>query len=199
MDPIKHADLRRPKERPAGSMLGRGERACQPRLHPPHSPSFLLLTTEMTEVVSIQFTQEQARTLTGVSPETVRHWRRAIPYLAAKAGKAARYTFPELVGLAATNEVVRTLGVHIAVVSDGVDTLFRLLASSNVTYFQDAVAVITADNAALDRKITAFEQSALIVPLKPLVSRIQQSMLPALSNLRQTALPFPPKIVRSRS
>jgi hypothetical protein len=150
-------------------------------------------------VVPIQFTQEQARTLTGVSPETVRHWRKAVPYLAAKAGKAARYTFPELVGLAATNELVRILGVHIAAVSGGVDTLFRLLASSNVASSQDAFAVVTADKASLVKKVTGCEQSALIVPLKPLVSRIQQSMLPTLPNQRQTALPFPPKIVRSRS
>ena len=195
---IKHAVLRQRLECPANSMFGMSDRACQSRLHPPQFPHFLLLTTEMTGVISIQFTQEQARTLTGVSPETVRHWRKAIPYLFTKAGKAARYTFPELVGLAATNELVRILGVHIATVSGGVDTLFRLLASSNVASFQDAIAVVTADMATLDKKVTACEQSALIVPLKPLVLRIQQSMLPALPNLRQAALPFPPKIVRSR-
>lgn len=153
----------------------------------------------MAGVVSIQFTQEQARALAGVSPETVRHWRKAVPYLSCKTGKAARYSFPELVGLAATNELVKTLGVHIAAVSGGVDALFRLLMNSNVAAFQEAIAVITADKAALEAKITACEQSALMVPLKPLVSRIQQSMLPTLPNTEQATLPFPPKIVRSRS
>ncbi|AKC86330.1 MerR family transcriptional regulator [Pseudoxanthomonas suwonensis] len=153
----------------------------------------------MAGVVSIQFTQEQARTLTGVTPETVRHWRKVVPYLSAKTGKAARYSFPELVGLAATNELVKTLGVHIATVSGGVDALFRLLMSGNASAFQETVAVVTADKAALETKIIAGEHSALMVPLKPLVSRIQQSMLPALPNTTQTALPFPPKIIRSRS
>ncbi len=153
----------------------------------------------MIGVVSIQFTQEQARILTGVSPETVRHWRKTVPYLSAKTGKSARYSFPELVGLAATNELVKTLGVHIAAVSGGVDALFRLLMNSNVAAFQETFAVVTADKAALKTKITVCEQSSLIVPLKPLASRIQQSMLPALPNTGQAPLPFPPKIVRSRS
>lgn len=152
----------------------------------------------MVGVVSIQFTQEQARTLTGVSPETVRHWRKTIPYLSAKSGKAARYSFPELVGLAATNELVKTLGVHIAVVSSGVDALFRLLANSNVVALQEAIALVTPDNAALDAQIGTCEQSALIVPLRPLVLRIQQTMLPAVPTSAQVALPFPPKIVRSQ-
>lgn len=182
-----------------GFLAGGGGPACRLRVYSSQSQRFLLLATEMTGVVSIQFTQEQARTLAGVSPEAVRHWRKAIPYLSAKTGKAARYSFPELVGLAATNELVKTLGVHIAVVSGGVDALFRLLTNSNVASFQESVAVVTANHAALEKNVTVCEQSALIVPLHPLVARIQQCILPALPNTAQAVLPFPPKIVRSQS
>ena len=153
----------------------------------------------MNRVVSIQFTQEQARTLTGVPPETVRHWRKVVPYLSVKTGKAARYTFPELVGLAAANELVKTLGVHIAVVRGGIDSLFNLLARSNAAAFQEAVAVITTDEAALSAELLACKHSALIIPLKPLVLRIQQGMLPILLGMGRATVPFPPKIVRSRS
>jgi hypothetical protein len=49
---------------------------------------------------AIHFTQEQARVLTGVSLGDLRQWRKAVPYLMAKPGKAARFTFADLVGLA---------------------------------------------------------------------------------------------------
>lgn len=153
----------------------------------------------MLGVTAIQFTQDQARALIGVSPETIRHWRKAVPYLSAKAGKAARYSFPELLGLAITNELVKTLGVHIAVVSNGVDALFHLLARSNASSLQEGVAIVTAHQAFLHKEVVLGEQSALIVPLRPLVMRIQQSMLPALVDNGQPALPFPPKIIRSQS
>ena len=44
-----------------------------------YPPVFLLSTTSMQADTAIQFTQDQMRTLTGVSTETVRHWRKAVP------------------------------------------------------------------------------------------------------------------------
>lgn len=63
----------------------------------------------MPTITTIQFTQDQMRTVTGVSIETVRHWRKIVPYLATKAGKAARFSFADLLGLAVTNELVGSL------------------------------------------------------------------------------------------
>jgi hypothetical protein len=57
----------------------------------------------MLTVSTIQFTQEQARTLTDVSVETIRHWRKVVPSLANKPGKSARFTFSDVVGLAVTS------------------------------------------------------------------------------------------------
>ena len=85
----------------------------------------------MRSVSAIQFTQEQVRTLTGASVETVRHWRKAVPYLAEKSGKAARFAFSDVVALAITHELVRTFGVQIASVGIGIDSLFRLLSQTN--------------------------------------------------------------------
>ncbi|MEI1060897.1 MerR family transcriptional regulator [Pseudomonas aeruginosa] len=97
----------------------------------------------MSAVTAIQYTQDQMRTLTGVSAETVRHWRKTVPYLASKTGKAARFTFADLLGLAVTNELVSSLGVHIATVSVGVDALFRLLSTSGALALNGSVAFVT--------------------------------------------------------
>lgn len=158
----------------------------------------------MPEVTAIQFTQDQTRTLTGVSVETARHWRKAIPYLASKTGKAARFSFTDLLGLAITNELVNSFGVHIGTVSAGVDALFRLLASSGPASLEGAIVFVTATEAILreagpDGIGQVPAQPALTIPLAPLIARIQQHVLPVMPVSSQTVLPFPPEAVRSRA
>lgn len=158
----------------------------------------------MPAVSAIQFTQDQARTLTGVSVETIRHWRKTIPYLAAKTGKTARFTFADLVGLAVTNALVSSLGAHIAALSGGVDTLFRLLATIGPVSMGSAIVLVTATDASLyepgaDGIGSLSFAPALMVPLAPLVANIQRHMLPIAPMTSQVALPFPPEAVRSRA
>ncbi|PTR04710.1 hypothetical protein C8R30_10270 [Nitrosomonas nitrosa] len=155
-------------------------------------------------VTAIQFTQDQTRILTGVSVETVRHWRKAIPYLSTKMGKSARFTFADLVGLAVTNELVSSFGVHIAALSVGVDALFRLLAASSTISLEGAIVFVTTTNATLSIAGTedinqVLAKPALMIPLAPLIAKIKQHMFPSVSALSQAELPFPPEIVRSRA
>lgn len=159
----------------------------------------------MSEVTAIQFTQDQARTLTSVSAETVRHWRKAIPYLSSKTGKAARFTFADLLGLAITHELVNSFGVHIATMSTGVDALFRLLTASGPAALDGAIVFITSTEATLyeagaegiGQVVPA--KPALMIPLAPLIAKIQRHMLPVIPVSSQTVLPFPPEAVRSRA
>lgn len=158
----------------------------------------------MTAVTAIQFTQDQMRTLTGVSAERIRHWRKAIPYLASKTGKAARFSFPDLLGLAVTHQLVSVLGVHIATVSAGVDALFRLLANDNAITLNGAVVLVTPVTASLcDTTLNSIEplptEPTLVIPLDPLIVQLQQQMLPVMPPPPQKALPFPPEVVRSRA
>lgn len=158
----------------------------------------------MAETTTVQFTQDQARTLTGVTAETVRHWRKAIPYLSSKTGKAARFSFTDLVGLAVTNELVKSFGVHITTVSAGVDSLFVSLAGSGPALMGNVVAFVTPTEAILreagpDGIGRVPSESAIAIPLTPYVERIQRHVLPAASVSRQAVLPFALQAVRSKS
>ena len=157
----------------------------------------------MSSITAIHFTQDQMRTLTGVSVETVRHWRKTIPYLATKTGKAARFSFAELLGLAITHELVNSLGVHIGTVSVGVDALFRLLSNSSVPILEGGVALITPTAALLHESanwsISAVAGPTLAIALDPLISRLQQHVLPVSQFPGQATLPFLPEAVRSRA
>lgn len=158
----------------------------------------------MPAVTSIQFTQDQMRTLTGVSVETVRHWRKTVPYLASKTGKAARFSFADLLGLAVTNELVSSLGVHIGSVSSGVDALFKLLANASTPAMDGGIVFVTSTTASFHEPGSwsagrALTQPTLAIPLDPLIARLQQHMLPVMPAPAQAALPFPPEAVRSRA
>lgn len=155
----------------------------------------------MPAIAAIQFTQDQARTLTGVSVETVRHWRKTIPYLAAKTGKSARFTFADVVGLAVTNTMVSSFGAQITALSGGVDALFRLLAHDSPASLENAFVLVTPTEAVIyEEPISVSIERlsvvpALLVPLAPLVADIQRHMLPMPPKSSQIALPFPPTAV----
>lgn len=157
----------------------------------------------MPEFTVIQFTQDQMRSLTGVSAETVRHWRKTIPYLATKTGKAARFSFADLLGLAVTHELVNSLGVHIGTVSGSVDALFRLLEESAAPFLEGDIVIITPTTASVrDSGSWSIDPSAsptLAIPLNPLISRLQQHVLPVAPSHSQASLPFPPEAVRSKA
>ena len=158
----------------------------------------------MSEVTHIQFTQDPACALTGVSAETGRLRRKAIPYLSSKTCKAARFIFADLLGLAITHELVNSFGVHIATMSTGVDAIFRLLTASAPAALDGAIVFITSTEATLYQ--TGAEgvgqvpaKPALMIPLAPLITKIQRHMLPVISVSSQTVLPFPPEAVRRRA
>jgi hypothetical protein len=149
---------------------------------------------------TIQFTQEQVRTLTGITHGDLRHWRHHVPYLAAKAGKSARFTFTDLVGLAAIGEVVTVFGVQISAVAKQVDQLFSLFSETKASGLQRVVAVIEADGARLLSWPDDLDQLGrgpiLLVRCDALIKRLAQQMLPTGAPIEQPLLPFPPRAIR---
>lgn len=150
---------------------------------------------------TIQFTQEQARDIAQVSPGDVRAWRKAVPYLAAKPGKAARFTFADLVGLVITGELTGALGVRISDIGQGVDALFRALGEARPPHLEGLVALIEKGGARLlpagditARHITA---PTFVVPCDPILSQIGSRMIPLAPHSSQSPLPFPPQILKA--
>jgi hypothetical protein len=134
----------------------------------------------MGNVASIQFTQDQVRALTGVPVETVRHWRKTVAYLSTKTGKLARFSFTDVVGMAVTYEIVNSLGVHIGTVRTGIDALFRLLAKIGPASLGcTTILVTTADAVLCKDDARGLAAPAVIVPMAPIVARIQHQIMPA--------------------
>jgi hypothetical protein len=149
----------------------------------------------------MQFTQEQVRSLAHVSVGDMRQWRRSIPYLAEKTGKAARFTFNDVVALALVAELTDTCGLQVRAFSSGIDSLFRRLTELHPTSLQELFVVINRD----ETKFLKFDQtresdfhiSCCIVRLDPILDRIERQMLPLRTASTQVTLPFPPQILKT--
>jgi len=149
---------------------------------------------------TIQFTQEQTRTLTGVTAGDLRHWRKSVPYLAAKPGKSARFTFTDLVALSITRQLIATYGVHIAPIALSVDSLFRLLTDARLEDLETGFVVVSGDAAELCQsyELGRFATApVLVAPCAPAIAAIRGQVTPFDRQDQQAALPFPPHIVRA--
>lgn len=150
---------------------------------------------------TIQFTQEQARELTCVTPGDVRAWRKAVPYLASKPGKAARFSFADLVGLAITGDLTNRFGVRISDVGAGVDRLFRALADARPAHLEGVVAIVGTGTGRLlpigDLTYRHVPEPLLVVPCDPVIALIGERMMPLVPGSAQSALPFPPHALKA--
>lgn len=150
---------------------------------------------------TIQFTQEQVRDIAQVSPGDIRAWRKAVPYLAEKRGKSARFTFADLVCLAITGELTGGFGVRISDIGSGIDTLFRALAEARPAHLEGLAALIQRNTARLipagDLTARLVIEPMFVVPCDPFLVEISGRMMPLLPGSGQVALPFPPQIMQA--
>jgi hypothetical protein len=150
-------------------------------------------------LTTIQFTQEQVRDIAQVTPGDVRQWRKSVPYLAAKPGKAARFAYSDLVGLSLTREFTRTLGVRISEIGAGVDALFRALAEARPAHLEGLVAIVERASGRLvpanDLTPRQVAWPSIVAPCDPILAKIGARMMPLGPASTQIALPFPPQKV----
>lgn|GEM_PF-420378 len=162
-------------------------------------PYFSLWTTIMGEIQIIHFTQDQVRTLTGVSSETLRHWRKHIGYLAEKSGKAARFSFSDLICIASTIQIIEFFGVSISNIAPVIDSLFRKLGESRFAITQHHILFITKSEAIVcevdEVANMDFSHPMIMIPLGELITNLRQSLLPGFPIEQQMQVPFMPQSI----
>lgn len=157
----------------------------------------------MSGLATIQFTAEQARSISGVSSESLRHWRGAIPYLRQRAGKSARFTFSDVLGLAILQQAKIQLGISVAAIAPGAQRLFERLAQTRIVDLTAMVAVLSHTDAELlpAHEIRQAEDGSVRIHVncKPLLETVCSAVLPGYQSDIQAGLPFPPLALRTGS
>lgn len=146
---------------------------------------------------TIQFTSDQARALAGVTPEAWRHWRKAVAYLAAKRGKAARFSISEIVALSLLAQAVSDLGVGVSRTAIAWNALFQSCALERPSRLRDLVAVISVDSAELQRAdaLALNDGACLAMLCAPIVDRLASAAFAEVALDEQPPLPFAPRVV----
>ena len=155
----------------------------------------------MIAATAIQFTSEQARALASVTPEAWRHWRKAIPYLNAKRGKAARFSISEIVALSILSQNIGELGVGVGRTAAAWDRLFQLCAAERPSRLRDMIAVVSTTSSSLQREdgLRLGDGACLATPCTKIVDRLALAALANSAFDEQPPLPFAPRVVGGAS
>lgn len=149
-------------------------------------------------VFTIQYTQEQVRRAAGISSESLRHWRTAVEYLRSKKGKAARFSFADLVGLCMVRDLVQVLGLQVASIAPALDSLFQELNAAALAEMERSSVILHPRKVILvpaGKKISV-EHVAVLIACGPIVAALRERILPSGAAPAQRSLPLPPRAVR---
>ena len=165
----------------------------------------------------MRFTQAQLREAVGISVETYRHWRTALPALWSQKGRAALFSFGDLVGLAVIRRIVEEFGVSVSAIAPASVRLFEECRNEAWLASEGRYAVISLSRrdsdesdrgpalsgaliteSGLSRVLSA---GAIVIAIGPIVESLRETLLhgDVLEVEDQPSLPFGPVPHRSRT
>lgn len=74
----------------------------------------------------MQYTQSQVRNAIGAGEQTMRYWKRVLPFLKKKSGKSALFSAGEMLALSVINQLVQAHKMDISVIGPISDDLFSI-------------------------------------------------------------------------
>ena len=145
--------------------------------------------------MAVQYTPGQLREILGISPETYRHWKKALPSLRRERGHSPSFSTGDLLA----TEVIRTLSIDLSIrVGALTQVASGIFEQCNhmpwPTLERGAFSLNLLEANLLFREERTFSASAepiVWVPLQPLIARLRARLLPTNDNGRQDSLRFP--------
>ena len=159
----------------------------------------------------MMFTLAQLRAAVGLSVTTCRHWQDTLPTLGARTGRAARFSFGDLVALSVLRCAVDDVGLKISQFSQSAAALFEkcnalrwvgdthmyvvtgpvrddMQEPSRRGVVAHRVSIVQADVSG------SIECASVVIPLDPIAERLRSLLFSALGPVedRQASLPLPP-------
>lgn len=144
----------------------------------------------------MRFTPGQLRDVTGIAPETFRHWKKALRPLCAERGHSPCFTSGDLLAVAIVRALTMDVGVRVGALTPIADHLFEVCNSSPWPALERASLAISAGSAHVEL-IPELEQSPatdvrVVVPLRPIIAALRDQLVPGPDSSAQPTLRFPP-------
>lgn len=150
----------------------------------------------------MRYTPSQVRHLVGITQETLRHWRRALPSLDGLKGHAPVFRPGQLLGLAVVRVLVEDLGLTVGALRAAERDIFGICSSPQwLRLAQGYLSVrplegqVTFIETVSDNDL---ERPAILLPLEPIVTALRLALLEVAPGEAQQSMAFPPVGVGER-
>jgi len=142
----------------------------------------------------MRYLPAQAKEALGISEETFRHWRRALPPLNGKRGYGPCFTPGDLLALKVVAQL-HALGVQVRHLTAHAEALFRSCSQGAWFALNEKAIVFDGTSIALvnaldDRKWAL--RARMVVPLRPLIAELRESLSDEEGRPTQSDIVFPP-------
>ncbi len=144
----------------------------------------------------MRYTPSQVRHLVGITQETLRHWRRALPSLDGLKGHAPVFRPGQLLGLAVVRVLVEDLGLTVGALRAAERDIFDICGSPQwLRLAQGYLSVrpiegqVTFVETVSDSDL---ERPAILLPLEPIVTALRLALLEVAPGEAQQSMAFPP-------
>ena len=144
----------------------------------------------------MHYTPGQLRDATGLTPETFRHWKKALPPLRALRGHGPCFTSGDLVAVAIVRTLTDELGLRVSAISSVAAELFRTCNAAPWAGLERAKIVLRANGNRLllmpELDAQPLGDAHIVVPLRPIIAALRDHLAPMPVSGEQPMLRFPP-------
>jgi len=147
----------------------------------------------------MRYLPAQAKEALGITEETFRHWRRALPPLKGKRGYAPCFSPGDLLALKVVAQL-HAFGIQVRHLTPHAEALFKACARSPWFGLDDKVFVFDGETMELigpHGEQGWAQQPRIAIPLGPLIRQLRQSLSEEEIRPAQPEISFPPLDVAS--
>lgn len=143
----------------------------------------------------MKFTVGQLRETVGLSEETFRHWKRVLPPLRSRTGRAATFSVGDLLAAAIFQHLTDHCGVRVGHLASVASKAFELCNSAPWTALDGKLLIIDLSNGeclvARDLSEMTGADALMVCFLTPIIGKLRDTLLKDQIPLAQTRLRFP--------
>ena len=146
--------------------------------------------------MTILYTPGQLRGAISLSPETYRHWKKALGPLRRARGHSPCFKPGDLVAMAIVKTLTQDLGVRVKSLSPIASDLFELCNRSPWAALESTQVAIDLPGESLrllgGLSETTSGKPIILVPIAPIITHLREQLLTTTDDAQQESLRFPP-------
>jgi hypothetical protein len=146
--------------------------------------------------LSLLYTPGQLRSAAAIAPETYRHWKKALAPLRRQKGHSPCFSAGDLLAVAVVRVLAIDFEMRVSALGPLGEELFSLCNSAPWPTLERGRLMIDMPGRIVqfqpEARAPLAEMPALLVPLRPILTRLRDQLLAAGEPENQTTLRFPP-------